>query len=165
MGVDDIEQIRFMWGLNGSEVLEVLSYDRWGPGVAVPARPDVSEAKVMTLDPKVGMTRFLERLLTADNEFCLVYAEGDEVLGYVVVEISDQGGDEFRSGELGALYVRAERRRQGIGTQLVRAALTEMRRRDTWSFRVLVDNSSRSARAFWDAQGWEQDAVAYRLYD
>lgn len=165
MCAEDIEEVRFLWGLDISDDLETLSYDRWGPGIAVPVRSDVSEVRVLTLDPKVGMTRFLEQLLTSENEFCLVYVEGDEVLGYVVSEIQDQGGYEFRSGEISGLFVRQEWRRQGIGTALVRAALTEMRRRNAWSFRTLVAKSSRTAKPFWDAQQWEQDAIVYRLYD
>ncbi|WP_283133093.1 GNAT family N-acetyltransferase [Rhizohabitans arisaemae] len=161
----DIEQVRLLWGTNVLDDLEILSYDRWGPGVAVPARTDVAEVKVQTLDPKEGMTRLLEHLLTAEDAFCLVSAEGDDVHGYVVAGIHDQGVNDFRSGRIDELYVREDRRRRGIATRLVRAALSELRNRDAWVFKVEVNKTWQHGRRFWDAQRWEQDAVVYRLYD
>lgn len=163
----DLEQVRLLWGLNVLDDLEVLSYDRWGPGIAVPARPEVAEVKVQTLDPKEGMTRLLEHLLTADDAFCLVHADGDgaDVHGYVVANVADQGVNDFRSGRIDELYVREDRRRRGIGSALVAAAVAELRRRGAWAFRVEVNTSWAGGRQFWNTQGWEQDAVLYRLYD
>ncbi|MFI6522286.1 GNAT family N-acetyltransferase [Spirillospora sp. NPDC050679] len=165
MAAADTEQVRFCWGSDIADDLELLSYDRWGPGIAVPARPDVDEVKVQVLDPKEGMTRYLDHLLTAEDMFCLVAVRGDRVLGYVVAEIQDQGVNDFRAGEISALYVRDEERRRGVGGELVRAALRELRERDVWSFRVVVDDTRKGADAFWRSQQWERDAVVYRLYD
>lgn len=162
---DDLEQVRLLWGANVLDNLEILSYDRWGPGVAVPVRKDVDEVKVQTLDPKDGMTRLLEHLLTADDAFCLVAGPPGDVRGYVCASVLDQGVNDFRSGKLDELYVREDCRRQGMATTLLRAAVAELRARDAWIFKVEVPTNWTAGRRFWDAQRWEQDAVVYRLYD
>jgi GNAT superfamily N-acetyltransferase len=162
---DDIEQVRLLWGANVLDELEILSYDRWGPGIAVPVREDVAEAKVQTLDPKEGMTRLLEHLVTSTDAFCLVHTSDTGILGYVVASVDDQGVNDFRSAKIDELYVREDSRRQGIATGLVQAALAELRRRDAWVFRVEVNTNWKAGRRFWDTQRWEQDAVLYRLYD
>lgn len=162
---EDLEQVRLLWGHNVLDNLEVLSYDRWGPGIAVPVREEVDEVKVQTLDPKDGMTRLLEHLLTAQDAFCLVSGAPGDVRGYVCASVHDQGVNDFRSGRLDELYVREDCRRQGIATTLVRAAVKELRSRDAWIFTVEVPTNWPGGRRFWDTQRWEQDAVVYRLYD
>ena len=158
---DDLEQVRLLWGANVLDDLEILSYDRWGPGVAVPAREDVDEVKVQTLDPKDGMTRLLEHLLTAGDAFCLVSGPPGDVRGYACASVHDQGVNDFLSGRIDELYVREDSRRQGIASGLVRAALAELRKRDAWSFTVEVPTTWAAGRRFWDSRRWEQDAVVY----
>lgn len=161
----DLESVRLLWGHNVLDDLEVLSYDRWGPGIAVPVREGVEEVKVQTLDPKDGMTRLLEHLLVAEDSFCLVVGAVGDVDGYICAEVRDQGVNDFRSGRVTELYVRDDRRRQGLGSALLAAATAELRARDAWVFTVEVPTQWAEGRKFWESQRWEQDALVFRLYD
>jgi ribosomal protein S18 acetylase RimI-like enzyme len=161
----DVEAVMTLWGLNVLDELEILSYDRWGPGIAVPVRPDVDELKVQTLDPKDGMRRLLAHLMTDDSAFCLVAGPAGDPRGFLVAQVVDQGVNDFRYGRIDELYVAEEHRRQGVATALVSAAMRRLRDAQATIFKVEVGNTWTGGRRFWDAQPWEQDAVVYRLYD
>jgi GNAT superfamily N-acetyltransferase len=161
----DNEQVRLLWGENVLDDLEILSYDRWGPGIAVPVDTGVEEVRAATLDPQDGMVRLLEYLVDAKDAFCFVSADGDEIEGYIVASIHEQGVNDFKVGRIEELYVREDKRRQGIASRLVAAAQRELRSREVWQQKVEVGLKWTSGRRFWDAQRWEQDAVVYSLYD
>jgi ribosomal protein S18 acetylase RimI-like enzyme len=161
----DVEAVLTLWGLNVLDELEILSYDRWGPGIAVPVATDVDELKVQTLDPKDGMRRLLAHLMTDENAFCLVAGALGEPCGFLVARVVDQGVNDFRYGQIDELYVGEQFRRQGIASALVAAAMRRLRAADATIFKVEVGTSWSTGRRFWDSRSWEQDAVVYRLYD
>lgn len=160
----DIDQVRLLWGLNVLDDLEILSYDRWGPGIAVPVDNDVDEVRVNTMDPKEGMDNLLHHLVDAPDCFCLVWDNDGTIHGYVVASVHDQGVNDFRSSRIDELFVREESRRLGIATQLVRSVMTELVRREAWVHKVEVASNWAAGRRFWAALGWEQDAVVFSLY-
>lgn len=167
----DLVEIQLLWGTNVLDELEILSYDRWGPGIAVPVSTDVAEARVVTDDPGDGLPKLLDYLITADDAFGLVAvekaeSEQPEVIGYVMCSIRDQGVNDFRYGEITELYVREDRRRRGVGRLLVETAIGRLRDAGALQFKVEVPKTWREGIAFWATQRfWEQDCVVYSLYD
>lgn len=167
----DLGQIQLLWGANVLDDLEILSYDRWGPGIAVPVSTDVAEERVVTDDPGDGLPKLLDHVITAEDAFGLVAVENTRserpaVIGYLLGGIRDQGVNDFRYGEVTELYVREDRRRQGVARMLVEAATRRLRDAGALQFKVEVPKTWREGNAFWAAQRWwEQDCVVYSLYD
>jgi ribosomal protein S18 acetylase RimI-like enzyme len=162
---EDVETMMLLWGLNALDQIAILSYDRWGPGIAVPVSPAVDELKVQTLDPKDGVRRLLAHLMTDPDAFCLVAGPVGSPHGYLVGQVVDQGVNDYRYGRIDELYVAEAHRRQGVASALVAGAMRRMRDAQATTFKVQVAMPWKAGRRFWDAQRWEQDAVVYRLYD
>lgn len=162
----DVEEVLVLWGLNAGEHVPLLSYDRWGPGVAVPARPEVTEVEAFTRDPLEGTRDLLRAALTDELSFCLVAGTGHELEGFLSGEIHTQSVNDFRIGSVREFYVRQESRRRGIGSALVEAAIEEFRRRRARMFRAEVNPSWKDGMAFWRARSaWLQDAVVFNHYE
>ncbi|WP_188189636.1 GNAT family N-acetyltransferase [Nonomuraea sp. SYSU D8015] len=162
----DIEEVLVLWGSNAGEHVPLLSYDRWGPGVAVPARPEVTEVEAFTRDPLDGTRDLLRAALTDELSFCLVADTGHELAGFLTGEIHTQSVNDFRIGSIRELYVRPEDRRRGIGSALVEGAIAEFRRRRARMFRAEVNPDWKDGMAFWRTRGaWLQDAVVFNHYE
>jgi ribosomal protein S18 acetylase RimI-like enzyme len=92
----------------------------------------------------------------AEGTFVLVFEQGGRVGGFV------SGGpsrDQFPGGEVYAIYVDPARQGRGAGSRLLAAAarhLAEAHFTDA-SLWVLADN--RSARRFYESQGWHSDGT------
>src|SRR5256885_686710 len=113
-----------LWSGNVTEHLEVLSYDRWGPGVPVPARPEVDEVAAVTVDPYDGVKRLIGRYLTDPALFCLVAQDGGPDLdGFLTGAVTPSVLDDSSRGVIGEVYVRPQRRRRGLAGGLVAAAV------------------------------------------
>lgn len=93
----------------------------------------------------------LERLV-ADSPAALLVAErGGEIVGALIA-----GWDGWR-GNMYRLAVRDRRRREGIGTALVRAGEEYLRERGARRVTALVAFDDEVAGGFWDAAGYPQD--------
>lgn len=163
----DIPAILQLWGTNVLDDLEILSYDRWGPGIAVPADEQVAEHRVVTDDPGDGLPKMLEWLVGAQDAFCLVAVDDqDRPFAYVVGRVTQQQVNDFSYGEITELYVREDQRRRGVGRDLVARAMTRLRDLGGLQFKVEVPKTWKEGNAFWLSQRyWEQDCVVYSLYD
>ena len=161
----DIEPILQLWGSNVLDDLEILSYDRWGPGIAVPVSNDIAEARVVTQEPGNGLPHLLRYLIDAPDAFCFVAAD-EAVVGYLVGAIRRQGVNDFSYGEITEMYVREDRRRRGAGSALVEAAVKRFRADGALQFKVEVPRTWPEGNAFWAARRyWEQDCLVYSLYE
>ncbi|GAA2272553.1 hypothetical protein GCM10010149_13130 [Nonomuraea roseoviolacea subsp. roseoviolacea] len=162
----DIEEVLVLWGMNAGEHVPLLSYDRWGPGVAVPARPEVAEVEAFTRDPLDGTRDLLKAALTDELSFCLVADNGHGLDGFLTGEIHTQSVNDFRIGSVRELYVRQEARRRGVGSALVEAAIAEFRARRARMFRAEVNPDWKDGMAFWRTRSaWLQDAVVFNHYE
>src|SRR5256885_8769336 len=156
-----------LWSGNVTEHLEVLSYDRWGPGVPVPARPEVDEVAAVTVDPYDGVKRLIGRYLTDPALFCLVAQDGGPDLdGFLTGAVTPSVLDDSSRGVIGELYVRPQRRRRGLAGELVDAAVREFRRRDATMSKVEMPADWAGGIAFWRSRRhWEQDSVVFSRYE
>jgi ribosomal protein S18 acetylase RimI-like enzyme len=163
---EDVERVLVLWGGNAGDQLDMLSYDRWGPGVAVPARPSVAEVEALVQDPLDGVRELLHASVDGAATFCLVAELGGAVRGFLTGEVATQAGNDFRIGTIHELYVEPAARRHGLATGLVERAVVEFRRRGARQFRVELDPGWREGMAFWrQARPWRQDAVVFNHYE
>jgi ribosomal protein S18 acetylase RimI-like enzyme len=108
----------------------------WCAAAAVPTVTDTPEA--------------LERLLAADAD-ALVLAEIESVVvGSVIVGFDGWRGSMYR------LAVAPDRRRLGIGSELVREGERRLRERGAKRVSVIVVDDDHAAMAFWSATGLTQ---------
>ncbi len=164
----DDGQVLALWSSNIAEHLEVMSYDRWGPGVPVPARPGTPEVHAVTVDPREGVKVLLRRFLSeSSGAFCLVAEDGGpDLAGFIVGAVAASLFDDSSIGVIGELYVRPDRRRRGLGSELVVSAVREFDRRGATFSKVEVPADWQDSIAFWSYQTqWEQDAVVFSRYD
>ena len=93
----------------------------------------------------------LERLIV-DSPAVLLVAERDgEIVGALIAAWDGWRGNMYR------LAVSEERRREGIGTALVRAGENYLRGRGARRVPALVAFDDEAAARFWDAAGYPQD--------
>jgi ribosomal protein S18 acetylase RimI-like enzyme len=98
----------------------------------------------------------VERLIATDPGSLLVALEGTELVGAVVAAFDGWRGNFYR------LAVAPTRRRQGIGTRLVRAGEERLRARGATRVTALVAYEDEDARAFWTALGYPPDPAIGR---
>ncbi len=106
-------------------------------------------------------------LLRDRNAGVLVFEADGDLPGLCIVRI-DRAPPVFREtqrAEITDLIVREERRRRGIGSQLVRAAFEWMRRRGIDRVEVRVAARNPEGQAFWRALGFDDlmDVLHRRL--
>jgi ribosomal protein S18 acetylase RimI-like enzyme len=98
----------------------------------------------------------LERLI-ADSPAALLVAErGGEVIGTLIAAWDGWRGNMYR------LAVRADSRKQGVGTALTRAGEQYLRSRGARRVTALVAHEDAVAGPFWDSVGYPVDPVIGR---
>jgi ribosomal protein S18 acetylase RimI-like enzyme len=91
-------------------------------------------------------------------EIVLVAVDGDELVGYSSVGFSrDEDGKGI--GEVFTMYVTPERWRQGIGHQLMEAAVAWLTGHNFEEASLWVLEENATARAFYQKQGWQADGA------
>jgi len=95
----------------------------------------------------------------AQSGHMILLAENDSVLwGFVSLGPSrDSDVDPETIGEIYAIYLQPDRKRQGIGTQLWNAAVDALVTQDFSEFTVWVLDTNASARRFYERQGCSHD--------
>lgn len=104
-----------------------------------------------TPGPTVLTTR-LQALLAGDSVFALIV--GEPALGFALVTMRPNVWYEGPVGLLDELYVVPDRRGHGVGTQLLKAAEHECRRRGARLLEINVDGEDTDARRFYERHGY-----------
>jgi ribosomal-protein-alanine N-acetyltransferase len=101
----------------------------------------------------------------ADNvpALFLVAVEDESLLGYIIGETEQSLGNNV--GHLLSLAVRQEKRRQGIGHQLIEALIEILKNRGCRELVLEVRVSNYSAKAFYQKQGFREKRRSSKYYD
>ena len=101
----------------------------------------------------------------ADNASALflVAEEGESLLGYIIGEIEQHRGHPV--GHLLSLAVRLEKRRQGIGLQLIRVLIEILKKKGCKNLVLEVRVSNYSAKSFYQKQGFRTIRRSSKYYD
>ena len=94
----------------------------------------------------------LRQLLPGDGTFAVL--AGDPVLGFGLVTLRTNVWFEGRVALLDELYVRPDRRDQGIGSVLIDRLEAECRARDVDYVEINVDESDVDTQRFYDRHGY-----------
>jgi len=97
-----------------------------------------------TDDSREGIAAYLRRNPTT----CFVAEENGTLLGVII------SGHDGRRGFIYHTAVRGEAQRQGIGTQLVDAALCALRLEGIKKVALVVFDRNEKGNAFWEKQGF-----------
>lgn len=104
-------------------------------------------------DSREGITRFLHRNPTT----CFVAVEGEDVTGCILA------GHDGRRGFIYHTAVSPKRRKEGIGSRLVDAAMTALREEGISKAALVVFDWNETGNAFWEKQGFiRREDLAYR---
>ena len=104
-------------------------------------------------DSREGIERFLRR--NPDTSFVAV--DGGDIVGIVLA------GHDGRRGYIYHAAVHERCRRQGVGSQLVEAALDALKAEGIHKVALLVFHRNDAGNAFWERQGFAaRTDVAYR---
>jgi GNAT superfamily N-acetyltransferase len=109
------------------------------------------EFDTATPGPQVLRAR-LERWLAGETMFALL--AGEPAAGLALLTLRPNVWYDGAVALLDELYVEPERRGQGIGTQLLRAAEDECRRRGVGLLEINVDGEDTDARRFYERHGY-----------
>ncbi|MEY2479022.1 MAG: hypothetical protein QOG87_4337 [Actinomycetota bacterium] len=112
-----------------------------------------ADAEPTHTDDEAGLATLLER----DPDALIVVADGDQIVGSVIV-----GWDGWR-GSIYRLVVAPSRRREGLGRQLLRAAEDRLRHAGTRRSQAIVVETDVQATAFWRATGWTEQVERLRF--
>lgn len=95
-------------------------------------------------DSREGIARFLER----NPDTCFVAEAESQILGAILT------GNDGRRGYIYHTAVSPQHQKQGIGTQLVRAALESLRKSGIHKVALVVFVQNAGGNAFWEKQGF-----------
>ncbi|MDQ2661961.1 MAG: GNAT family N-acetyltransferase [Actinomycetota bacterium] len=101
----------------------------------------------------VLLPRF-RRLIADPAAFVLLAGEREEPFGYAVVTLRPTVYTDGPLAVLDELYVRPGRRGDGIGTELLTAAIDEVLRRGGGEMHINVDEVDTDARRFYERHGF-----------
>ncbi|MBQ8965220.1 GNAT family N-acetyltransferase [Ruminococcus sp.] len=104
-------------------------------------------------DSREGIERYLKRNPTT----CFVCEDNDEIIGVILC------GNDGRRGFIHHTAVKEDRRRQGIGGELVRLALEALGKEKISKCALVVFERNALGNSFWKAQGFtEREDLVYR---
>jgi ribosomal-protein-alanine N-acetyltransferase len=93
----------------------------------------------------------------------LVAVEDEELLGYIIGETEQRVG--ILVGHLLSLAVRQEKRRKGIGRQLIEALIEILKKQGCRELVLEVRVSNYSAKVFYQKQGFREIRRSSKYYD
>ena len=153
----------------------------WGPlpgtGIAVRAATagDLPAVVALLADDPLGQGReqpgdlrpyrlAFEQIATDPAHLLVVAADGGEVVATLQLSFVPglSRGGALR-GQLEGVRVRAERRGTGLGSGLVRWAITEFRRRGCALVQLTTDRSRTEAHRFYPELGFSHSHAGYKL--
>lgn len=104
-------------------------------------------------DSKEGIEKFIDR----NPETCFVAEENNNVIGVIMV------GNDGRRGYIYHTAVSPDHRNKGIATQLVEAAMNELKKLGINKVALVVFDRNETGNAFWESQGFTvRDDLIYR---
>ena len=104
-------------------------------------------------DSREGIERYLRRNPSA----CFVCEDNDEIVGVILC------GNDGRRGYIHHTAVKENRRRQGIGGELVRHAMEALGKEKISKCALVVFERNDIGNGFWEAKGFkERDDLVYR---
>jgi GNAT superfamily N-acetyltransferase len=107
-------------------------------------------------------SRYVDNLLA----YAYVAEEDGRIVGYLASAIMYHPAMSGASGELEDMYIVPEYRRRKIGTQLVQTAVATLREiGKVGIIRTMACIDNTDVRAFWLSLGYENDLVAFSLYN
>jgi len=106
-----------------------------------------------TDDSREGIARYLRHNPTT----CFVAEEAGRIVGVIIA------GHDGRRGFIYHTAVREEAQRKGVGTQLVKAALTALKAEGIHKVALVVFGRNEKGNAFWEKQGFSaREDLVYR---
>lgn len=104
-------------------------------------------------DSRDGIEKFLKR----NPNTCLVAEDKREIIGVIMV------GNDGRRGYIYHTAVSPEKRSNGIGSQLVNRALSELKELGINKVALVVFNKNEQGNSFWEKMGFERrEDLVYR---
>lgn len=97
-------------------------------------------------DSREGIERFLKR----NPSSCFVSMDGECLNGVILC------GHDGRRGYIYHTVVKKECQKQGIGTQLIEAAMDALRKEDITRVCLNVMETNEQGKHFWQNRGWEK---------
>jgi ribosomal protein S18 acetylase RimI-like enzyme len=162
---DDVDTVYLLWCQYGNEFMgPAMSFDRWGPGVAVPVEEAMSTDHIPP-EPSIAVRRHLEQTVDNPQSACFVADRDGDIMGYATASWSSHPTLVGRTGTIEELYVQPDARRQGIGSLLVLHVLDYLRSMQAASFRAEAQLGDKRALAFFRALGWSTELALFSLYD
>lgn len=115
---------------------------------------------------RFNIARMLDAASWHERQLCLVAVEDGGLVGFACARI-DAGTGLLPGlvGEIDALFVTPQARRQGTSSALATAAVADLRARGAGVIHNLVCIEDGEAQAFWEAQGFVRDMVCMSLYE
>jgi GNAT superfamily N-acetyltransferase len=143
-----------------------VSLDRWGPGVSMPMLPGALTPH-MPKEPSYAVAEQVAAMVGNPRYRCHVAELTGVLVGFVSFSVRPLASGDEQVAAIEDLFVDPLARRAGIGTALVRSALALLRGERVGVFHALVPRNPRyaGARRLFSALGWEQDMIAFGLYD
>lgn len=163
---DDLDAAFELWCSFGDEKIPQppLSFDRWGPGVAVPADGAMSTSHI-PLEPSMCVRQHLAGTVTHPASACFVAEHDGALVGFVTCSWSGHPTMVGRTGHIEELYVRPAVRRRAVGSRLLQAALDYLRDHEVTVFKVEVPVGGAMAIRFFQRSDWVCESTALALYD
>lgn len=165
IGQADVDAVYGLWCQYGNEFMgPALSFDRWGPGVAVPV-DEAMPTEHIPPEPSIAVRRHLELTVDHPESACFVADRDGDLVGFATARWQAHPTLVGRTGAIEELYVQPAGRRQGVGSQLVLYVLDYLRAMQATSFRAEADAGDKRAVAFFRALGWTAELTVFSLYD
>ena len=92
-----------------------------------------------------------------------VCEENDEVIGFIIVEIDDDGNDSF--GVIDDLYVHPENRAKGLGNMLFEKGISWLKSKSITEFYLESGKNNHEAHAFFEKRGFTMVSHIYYKAD
>ncbi|HEU0089049.1 MAG TPA: GNAT family N-acetyltransferase [Pseudonocardiaceae bacterium] len=163
---EDLDAVFELWCSLGDEEIPQppLSFDRWGPGIAVPAAGAMPTSHI-PLEPSMCVRQHLAATVSHPASACFVAEHEGALVGFVTCSWSDHPTMGGHTGQIEELYVRPAVRRRAVGTQLLRAALAYLRDYEATVFKVEVPFGDARAIRFFQRSDWVRESTALTLHD
>lgn len=163
---DDLDEVFELWCSFGDEEIPQppLSFDRWGPGIAVPNDGAMSTSHI-PLEPSMCVREHLAGTVTHRASACFVAEHDGDLLGFVTCSWSGHPTMVGRTGYVEELYVRPSVRRRAVGSRLLQAALDYLRDCEATVFKVEVPVGGAKGIRFFQRSGWVCESTALTLHD
>ena len=102
----------------------------------------------------------IEGYLKRNPNTCFVVEDAQRIVGVIL------SGHDGRRGFIYHMAVRPDTRRQGIGSQLVKASLTALQQDGIRKVALLVLQNNTLGNTFWESLGFtEREDLVYRNYE